>query len=320
MKDIKIIEYSEEYRDSAMNLLKQTFPSLSKEDFSWRFDSSHDEHKPIIVCAVDSGKVISFNSWNKWLFMWEGKTFVGYQSGDSATDKNYRRMGIWRKIRSLGEQIAKDRGYIDFLFGFPGEMSFNGVLKEGHHHVGTYDKNIRIINPFLFYLNKKEKQFTSLDREPIFLSQKNKITPVVDSKYIEWRYHRNPKDYRIINYSENNDLAMFVVRHGSYFNKRYRISVPEVKILDCRFTSYEESFVHNALKHIESLFSRKAVWLETFFNEGTEKGKALKHHFRLKFKNKGVKLTFQKINPVVDNDLFFKFDNWDLQPHVVDSN
>src|SRR5450759_1523735 len=110
MKEVKIVEYNEEYRDSAITLLKTVF-GLSESYFSWLFDNS-DEHKPIIVCAVDSGNVISFNSWIKWLFAWEGKTFVAYQSGESATDNNYRRMGIWGKVISLGEQIAKDRGYI----------------------------------------------------------------------------------------------------------------------------------------------------------------------------------------------------------------
>jgi len=99
MKGIEIVEYSEQYRDSAINLLRKVFGS-NEMAFSWRFDNS-DTYTPIIVCAVDSGNVISFNSWIKWLFTWEGKTFVAYQSGESATDDNYRRMGIWGKSLSL---------------------------------------------------------------------------------------------------------------------------------------------------------------------------------------------------------------------------
>lgn len=318
MKEIKIIEYNKEYRDSAINLLKKVFPGFNEATFSWLFDNA-DDHKPIIVCAVDSGNVISFNSWIKWLFAWEGRTFVGYQSGESATDNNYRRMGIWGKTISLGEQIAKDLGYIDFFFGFPAEISFGGFIKAGYCHVGTYSKNIRIINPFLLRPQKKANQNKSPGPEPIYLSQKNKLTPIVDSNYIEWRYHRNPKDYLIINYSENNNISTFMLRQSTYYNKRYKISFPEVQILDCRFTSHDEKFIHNSFKYIDSIFSRKAVWIRTFFNEGTDKGKALKHHFHINLKLSGGKLIFKKINPAIANELFCRFDNWDLQPHVVDS-
>jgi hypothetical protein len=319
MKEIEIIEYNEEYRDSTINLLKKAFHGLSEATFSWLFESS-DEDRPIIVCAVDSGNVISFNSWIRWLFVWEGKTFVGYQSGESATDNDYRRMGIWRKVIDLGEQIAKERGYIDFFFGFPDDISLGGFVKAGYSHVGTYDKNIRIINPFLWRPQSKANQEISPAPGARYLLQNNKLTPVVDSNYIEWRYHRNPKDYRIINYFESNNISTFLLRQSTYYNKRYGVGFPEVQILDCRFTSYDDTFVHNSFKYIDSLFSRKAVWLGTFFNEGTDKGKAIKYHFHINFKHRGGKLIFKKINPAIDNELFSGFDNWDLQPHVVDSN
>ena len=110
-----------------------------------------------------------------------------------------------------------------------------------------------------------------------------------------------------------------MLKQTKYYNKRYKISLPEVQILDCRFTSHDENFIHNSFKYIDSLFSRKAVWIGTFFNEGTDKGQALKHHFHINLKHSGGKLIFKKINPAIDNELFCMFDNWDLQPHVVDS-
>ena len=146
---MEIVEFSEKYRDSAISLIGKTFGRSGMEAiFSWRFENA-DQYKPIIVCAVESGSVISFNSWIKWLFTWQGETFAGYQSGDAATDVSYSRMGIWGKVLRFGEEIAKKRGYIDFFFGFPNEKSLGGFIKEGYRHIGTYSKKLRIINPLL---------------------------------------------------------------------------------------------------------------------------------------------------------------------------
>jgi hypothetical protein len=319
MGDIKIIEYSEEYRESAINLLKTIFPDGSNElSFSWRFENLN-KYKPIIVCAIDSGKVISFNSWIKWLFEFENKTFVGYQSGESATDRNYRRMGIWVRSLKLGEEIAKSRGYIDFFFGFPAKISFGGLIRAGYLHVGTYNKFIRIINPFIICYKKNIYHKMPANSLQINTPRKEKLTPVVDSKYIEWRYYQNPKNYEIINFYKNNETATFMLRHKIYYNKKYKIKFPEVLLLDCHFTSYDKKFISSSFDFIDRLYSRKAVWIKTFFNETSDKGKALRSQFHINHKEKYGKLLFKKISPDIDNKLFCDFGIWDLQPHVVDS-
>jgi hypothetical protein len=321
MNKINIIEYNEGLRKSAIKLLEKVFDSPNQDlDFCWRFDVDNSEqYKPIIVCAIDSGKVISFNSWIKWLFKLEGKTYVGYQSGGSATDNQYRRMGIWGKTLRLGEQIAKERGYIDFFFGFPGNLSIGGLIKEKYLHIGTYDKNIRIINPFLFSLKEKETNRVLECINSTFLSQKDKLSPIIDSKYMEWRYHMNPKDYQIINYIDNKQKAIFMFRQSRYYNKRYKISFPEVQILDCHFTSYDDKFIHNSFKYIDRIYSKKAVWFRTFFNKATEKGKVLINHFHLNIKDNNTKLFLKNINLSNEYRIFINFDNWDLLPHIVDS-
>jgi hypothetical protein len=176
-----------------------------------------------------------------------------------------------------------------------------------------------MLNPLLFNVKKKPNEYTDRGSESLFLSERNKLTPIVDASYIEWRYHRNPKNYRIIEYFEDDEKATFMLRERMYNNKRFRIRFPEVELLDYRFTNYNQEFIHNSFKYIDSVFSRKAVWFSTFFNDNTDKGNALKHQFHTKFKNRGGQLIYKRINPAIDNGLFSNFDNWDLQPHVVDS-
>lgn len=316
---MKFIQYSDEYRESAIHLLEDTFHGINYEKyFSWRFDKS-DEFKPIMVCAVDNGKVVSFNSWIKWLFKYENKTFIGYQSGESATDDNYRRMGIWAKLVNLGENIAKELGYVDFFFGFPADISLGGFIKAGYSHVGTYSRKIRIINPFVFNKEKIREQNYITNADYIYTFQKDKITPLADSKYINWRFNENPKIYQLLKYSENNKYSIFIIRKRMYFNKKYKISIPEIQIMDCQFSNYDDSFVYRAIKYVNNIFSREAFWIRTFFNERSDKGLALNRYFHMSFDQRDAKLIFKKIKPEINEKLFLNFYNWDIQPHVIDS-
>ena len=291
---MEIVEYSDKYRDSAINLVEKTF-SRSNYDaqFSWRFEKP-SEYRPIIVCAVESGKVISFNSWIKWLFTWEGETFVGYQSGESATDYNYRGMGIWRRLIKFGEDIARQRGYIDFLFGFPNNNSFGILLKAGYLHAGTYSKKLRFINPLLS-VPKHEGNKNLVDATGLlYLPEKNKLTPITDSNYMEWRYNQNPNEYRIIHYSEKDSECTFILAEGMFYSKRFRLGIPKLRMVDCRFTSTDWEFIHNSFKYLDRMFSRKTLWISTFMNEETQRERILKPHFHINWKDRDQKLVFKK--------------------------
>jgi len=317
MKNYEILEYNDKYRDSCIDLLKRVFPGSSDQcTFAWRFDTS-EENKPIIVCAVDAGKVISFNSWIQWKFKYQEKTFTAYQSGESGTDINYRRMGIWEKVIRLGEKIAIERK-IDFFFGFPTPISFRGFIKAGYQHIGTFDLSLRIINPALFRTTgvgqKNHQEFSQT-----CLLQQTKITPVVSSEYINWRYHKNPKQYQIITYSEKSNLLAFVIKQSRYYNKRFKISFPEIVLLECCTNCFDRIFLDKAFSHLDRLFSRKAVWIRTFFSKQTIRGKALSPYFHLHRDAKSAIFILKKINQELDDNLLTNFDNWDIFPHVVDS-
>ncbi|OPY15883.1 MAG: hypothetical protein A4E69_00385 [Syntrophus sp. PtaB.Bin138] len=317
MGNVEVVEYRDEFRESSIELLKKAFPGSSDEaTFAWRFDTS-EQNRPIIVCAVDGEKVVSFNSWIIWKFKVNERVFIGYQSGESATDNNYRRMGIWGKVISLGEKLAEERG-IDFFFGFPAAVSFGGFIKAGYHAVGTFDMMLHIIHPFLFRrANANQDVDYSFKHEHV--SQNNLISPIEDSEYIDWRYHRNPKHYMIITHAEKQDNSTFVVRKNIYFNKRYKVSFPEIHLVDFCSNSFRGSFLNNSFRQLDAVFSRQAVWIKTFFNSKTERGKSLRRYFGIILRSKGPTLIFKKISRDLDDDIFLNFNNWDILPHVMDS-
>lgn len=310
MAETDVMEYKEEDKDACTDLLKTTFPGTSDEQtFKWRFESPLTP-KPLLICAKQDNKLVSFNSWIPWKFSFNLNTYLGYQSGESATHKDYRRKGIFSKILKYGNQIARMRN-IGFLFGFPGRAAANAFYKAGYYPVATFNFYLRIISPLRKLLEKQENHdlsifFTSR------LTQTNKITPVFDSIYFQWRYLDNPKDYDIIRYEESNCHALFIIRKAKWRNIR------ELILLDCQFTSFNEVFVRNAFDYIDKLYSRKAVYMRTFFNENTHRGRAIRKHFHIRVKRKFEILILKPITEHFDYNNFLNYNNWDIMPHVID--
>jgi GNAT superfamily N-acetyltransferase len=316
MPEIQIVEYQKEDRLQCIDLLKKTFPGNSDEKtFTWRFESNN-KLKPLIVCAKDGDKVVSFNSWLVWDFKYNNETYIGYQSGESATDPNYRGKGIWSKVLKYADGIASERK-IDFLFGFPSTMSYNAFYKAGYCPIGLFNFYIRLFNPFK-KLHKNIMEHNSFKFAENLLFEKNKIVPMVDNEYIEWRYIENPKTYNILKYEENGNKAFFVVRIRHYYNKKYKFGWNEGFLLDCQFSSLNELFIKKAFKYIDSIYAGKIFNIRTFFNPNTAKGRAIQKHFSIRLNSSYEILCIKMINKKIDYNLLFDFNNWDIMPHVID--
>jgi hypothetical protein len=316
MSKINISQYTPADRVSCIALLKTTFPGNSDENtFKWRFESNL-LHAPIIICARDQNRVISFNSWLPWEFLYKDKTYLGYQSGESATYKEYRRKGIWSKVLNFADEIARENNS-DFLFGFPSHMSYKSFYNAGYCPIGIFAYRLRLVNPLSSSIEEKtDKKVIKLSSD--YPYERNKITPINNDTYFNWRYVNNTKRYLFLEYNENNNQAVFIVRPSEYINKRYHISVKEINLLDCNFTSYNEIFIRNAFKHIDKTFSRRALYIKSFISENTDRGRAIKKHFHVKLKSRFETLCVKPIRKNIEKSIFFNHNNWDILPHVID--
>jgi GNAT superfamily N-acetyltransferase len=317
MPEFTISEYKKHDRNSCIDLLETTFPGTSDEHtFAWRFESKY-RRPPLLLCAKDGDKVISFNSWIPWEFTYNNHVYSGYQSGESATDSNYRRRGIFGAVLTYAEQLARDRN-IDFFFGFPSRLSYNAFYNAGYYPIGTFSYRVRIINPF-----KKYSKITSASKSDTLslraLVQQGKLTPLVDRAYVEWRYFENPKTYEIVKYIENNNEAIFAIRNSKYYNKRYKIRISESLLLDCQFNSFNDIFIRNAFDYLDKLSFGKALYIRTFLNENTDRGRAISKHFHFRIKSMLETLIIKPINKSLASDVLFNYFNWEIMPHLKDA-
>ena len=314
--NLNIVEYKNEYKNSCIDLLDKIFPSESNRDaFKWRFENK-DANRPIIVCAIDDDKVVAFNAWIPWKFTYKNEILIGYQSGKSATDVNYRRQGIFEKILKKADDLFKIYD-VDFLFGFPGSMSYGVVSKTGYCPIGVYNSYLRLINP----LNKRLLELNKINHyEEINFNtilDKNKISSIFDRDYFQWRYIDNPKQYDFVFYEENNNKALFIVRETK--NMKFNLTIKELLLLDCHFSSFNQLFVENAMNYLSRVYASKVNYIITFFNPDSDRGRALKKFFHIRRANRYETLMLKPIKCRLNDTIFFNYNNWDVFPHVKDA-
>ncbi len=308
MDNIAVTECGDEDIHLCMELLGKTFPGYDEENFNWRYKKT-GSNKPIIVCAKKNAQVIAFISWIPWEFIYNNRKYSGFQAADGATDIAYRGKGLFGKILNFGEGLARKKE-IDFFIGFPSRMSYNTLYKEKYIPISSNYYHLRLLNPLR---NRNTSHETdSQVTDDLFLFETDKITPLFDQNYYHWRYLENPKNYKIIQYTENNNKAVFIIRENKWKG------INEVLLLDYQLTNYNILFAERSFKYLDSCISRKAVYIRTFFNEYSQRGIFLKRFFSVKTKWKNCILIVKPLSGSINNNILMNCFNWDIMPHCID--
>jgi hypothetical protein len=307
---ITISEYEPSDRNGCLALLQRTFPGSSNEStFAWRFENNYCR-KPLILCARNKHEVVSFNSWIPWVFTYKGQTYIGFQSGESATDISYRGRGLLTELLKHGFRVAAERG-IDFLYGFPSKMSYGVFYKAGYYPISIHYSYVRPVNPFHWGIDRPSHG--DLHAVPVLgLTQYDRITPIFDDNYYNWRYVENPTDYSVVGYEKYNCSANFFVRKNKWKG------LTELWLMDVQFNTYNQMFLKDALNFVDKIFSRQAICMRTLLNEFSDRGQALMQHFPIKLKSKHHVLVVRPVSKRPDIQALLNRNCWDIMPHCVD--
>jgi len=316
MPNIEIFEYTPNDRESCLILLEKAFSGISDEyNFAWRHELSKIGN-PIILCAKHNDKIVGFESYLPWRFRYGNKEYFGYQGGESATEQNYRGHGIQNRLKNFACELALEKG-IDFLFGSGTLPNLKAAFKAGYYPVASFPLYQKIVSPFL----KQSSEAKMIEPKIPFytmLREENKITPIVDDRYMEWRYSMNPKEYNIIEAEKDNNKAFFCVRKRKLWNKILRISTSDLLVLDCQFSSFNDRFINWAFNCLESVFSRHVMTMSLFLNTNSDRGRAISKQFRYTRSSHDYGLIFRPIKTELNLNIFLNYNNWDVLPHIVD--
>ena len=179
----------------------------------------------IQLVALHNNIIIAHKSIVPIEFIYNKLRLVGGQSTNSATDPNFRRMGIFSKMNKIIENEAKLKNW-DFLYSFAGPNSFPGYLKQGWESKGKIKRIIKIINiencisklnkgiivnklisasikaynsiTYKKISNKKKCELLKVEKIELNDMKRNKNNICEQNKtdeYIKWRYDNTIRNY-----------------------------------------------------------------------------------------------------------------------------
>lgn len=139
------------YDNQIFEIIKsELLPDLVVEKFLLLI--GEDKNRYTIFCVEIDNKIVSINIFFVLKFEYKSKIYKGYQSGFSATLKEFKGRNIWTKLMEFAEiEIGK----IDnsFIFGYPNEKSLPLFIKKLSYDC-TYLANYLLI-PYRHFFSFK---------------------------------------------------------------------------------------------------------------------------------------------------------------------
>jgi hypothetical protein len=133
--------------------------------------------QPLLMGCYDGDRQVGFNLFIPMDFSYQGKKILGFQSGFTSTDPEYRRRGIFNNLQVNAREELADRGG-RFVFGFPGPNSHPLFVKLGFSDY-AYEK---IFLPRFFWksklaagnsFNERSKDAVLADEKAVYAWKKN---------------------------------------------------------------------------------------------------------------------------------------------------
>lgn len=316
------IEYYEEWMKPQVAGLFENEYKINKAEFESYFskfyEHSFQENKCIRIVALDTDKVIGFQSFFYWPYVFQEKEFVSYQSGNSLVHSDYRGKGVFQKLLYYLD-LHKEELKIDFLIGFPIDVSIGSLLRNKWVNLFNLQWYIKPISPlsFIFPLDTKKLKKHFPNRN-LFVKNQSEIDFIKISnatEFVDWRntYNEDEKQYSFYYSNSNNELLLKLkVNIRKYIIKEFIIG-------DIISTSYETSFLENAfIAFYKEVKKTKCISLISI---------AINEYYANSVKTALLNLNFKKINkqiffcikPFLNDELIMAKDKWMVYRGDIDT-
>lgn len=314
---LKITDYTNEMKQQVIELIcyQYAYNKLTYAIFFSLFYESDFQKDAIKIVALDGNKVIGFQSFFCWPYVFNNKTYNSFQSGNSIVDENYRGQGIFQKMLTHIYE-KKHKHPIDFFIGFPVEASYKSFIKTKWENPFNLQWYITINNLFsILFPYNKEKISTHFQESqtPLINSTSVTIKLADNPEFIKWRqtYYKTKLFY--YTFSNHQGTCQF----GLKINTRKKI-IRELIIGQFNTTCTDAVFITEAycqlLKTIKKL---KFITLVTIaFNENQKELKELLLNLNFKRTNKSIYFIIKDFSslPEIKN-----ISNWELYRGDLDT-
>ncbi len=181
--------------------------TIPKSEQLWSWKHIHNPFgNSYVLVAEENGKLIGVRAFMQWQFTRRNKVFRALRAVDTATHPDHQGKGIFKKLTLHLVEICKSEG-IHFIFNTPNEQSKPGYLKMGWFEQGKLKMKFRFVHPFSVATNilLKRNVDRSQEAQPFqkwttevydlldyHLIDQDRMSTVLSSQYISWRYGNNP--------------------------------------------------------------------------------------------------------------------------------
>ena len=110
------------------------------------YEASFQRPHGLRLVALDGERVCGFQTYFYWPYRCGDERLRSFQSGSSLVSPEYRGRQIFARLLNFLSQI-RDRPQVDFLMGFPVEMSYGSFLRNGWHNPLNLRWYVRPIRP-----------------------------------------------------------------------------------------------------------------------------------------------------------------------------
>jgi hypothetical protein len=206
---IVIESYTPIYKDAVIELICNEY-GYDKQNYANYFEAFYDKKyqaKSILIIALDNNKVVGFQSFFFWPYIYNGKQFNSFQSGNSIVDNSYRGKGIFKKMLQFIENGSFN---IDFIVGFPVESSYHSFMKVNWKNPFNLQWYLKFNNLFSVFFkpnyNLLENKFGT--HQKTNLNKVSTITVLSNHEdFLTWRnsYYKNSHYY--YTYCKDNNVC-----------------------------------------------------------------------------------------------------------------
>ena len=167
-------------------------PEQQRTSFRQFFEAPFQLSQGIRLVALDGQTVCGFQSYFYWPYCYRGTSLRTFQSGNSLVSEKYRGRQIFaRLLNFLAEANTSNRPEIDFLMGFPVEMSYGSFIRNKWANPLDLGWYTRLIHPFsvvrTYKPERSDWRFETVGEEVKAYYEERQITLSKDVEFAKWR-------------------------------------------------------------------------------------------------------------------------------------
>lgn len=187
-----IRDYDDALFDQVIRLFVMEY-GVEEKNFGQYFRTFYEhpfqKERCIRAVAMDGDKVAGFQTFFFWPYIYKGKEYKSYQSGNSLVHPDYRGKGIFAKLLSFVEEKAEKSG-VDFLMGFPVEASYGSFIRKKWSNVLNlqwFVKRASLLSPLFTPSEEKIHKYLEPCNYQSTEPNPDKIRLHHSADFMEWR-------------------------------------------------------------------------------------------------------------------------------------